>query len=81
MSTDPKNGIVHFNGLKGAEFFIYGLLRHDAHLSIRDLTNITCYSNRHVRSVLKQLDDYQLISRHRERPGQRYQLRVKDGGQ
>lgn len=82
MSTNGKNGhcggLTHFNGLKGAELMIYGLLLLDDRLSAAEITNITCYHPTTVYKTLKRLDAWRLISRQRERPGQRYQFCVKD---
>lgn len=75
-TTKGSNG--YFNGLKGAELYIYSLLRLDSRLSATELSCITCYHPTTVYKTLKRLDTWQLISRKRERPGQRYQFCVKD---
>lgn len=79
MSTaNGHGGLIHFNGLKGAELMIYSLLLVDNRLSAAEITNITCYHQTTVYKTLKRLDAWQLISRLRERPGQRYKFCVKD---
>lgn len=80
-TTNGHNGVMHFNGLKGAELYIYSLLRFDNSLSAAEITNLTCYHPTTVYKTLKRLDTCQLISRNRERTGQRYQFCVKDSGQ
>jgi predicted transcriptional regulator len=68
-----KNGF----GLKGVDAIVYGLLADNSQLSASQIACHVNYTYNSVLAALRRLDEEcQLISRQRERRGQRYKFDV-----
>lgn len=73
-----KNGGLILNGLKGSDLIVYNLLCRDCNLSAAQIADMTCYTYWTVRMSLARLSAWQLITRQRQRRGQRYQCTVME---
>lgn len=67
--------MIVFNGLKGAEFFLYNYLV-NANLaepvSLWKAANATCYSYESMRLAARRLEDYGMVKRYRDKNGVPY---------
>jgi predicted transcriptional regulator len=69
-----------FNGLTKSDLIVYNaLLDLDLPGPVRssEIARITCYHQWTVKEALKRLDEYGVITRNRERPGQPYTIALE----
>lgn len=70
-----------FNGLKGSQHAAYNyLLQADLTrpIPVREIADVTCYADQTIRVALRELENMQLIRRHRPYNWQPYHYQVLD---